>query len=138
MLLEAFPGLVVIDEAYQEFSRQDAKPWLREYHNLVILRTFSKALALAGMRIGYLMAAPEICAEVQKARLPYSVNLFSEIAVTMAVRQPELVKLAVKKFGAPAIAVAIDARDNRVTVDGWETNSSQTPNRKSEIVNRKS
>jgi phosphoribosylformimino-5-aminoimidazole carboxamide ribotide isomerase len=43
----------------------------------------------------------------------------------MAVRQPELVKLAVKIFGASAIAVAIDARDNRVAVEGWEKSSSR-------------
>ena len=42
-LLQVFPGLVVIDEAYHEFSRQDAKPLLHEFENVVILRTFSKA-----------------------------------------------------------------------------------------------
>lgn len=83
-LLRAFPGLVVIDEAYQEFSAQDAKPLLQEFENLIILRTFSKALALAGMRVGYMIAAPEICDEVRKARLPYSVNLFSETAILVA------------------------------------------------------
>ncbi len=97
-LLDAFPGLVVIDEAYFEFSRQDAKPLLREHENLVILRTFSKAMSLAGMRIGYLMAAPEICAEVKKARLPYSVSLFSEMAVTVALEEIDLLSAAVREI----------------------------------------
>lgn len=97
-LLNAFPGLVVIDEAYFEFSRQDAKPLLREHENLVILRTFSKAMSLAGMRIGYLMAAPEICAQVKKARLPYSVSLFSEMAVTVALEEMELLNAAVREI----------------------------------------
>lgn len=98
MLLDVFPGLVVIDEAYHEFSRQDAKPLLREHDNLVILRTFSKAMSLAGMRIGYLMAAPEICAEVKKARLPYSVSLFSEIAVAAALEEIDLLNSAVREI----------------------------------------
>jgi histidinol-phosphate aminotransferase len=104
MLLDAFPGLVVIDEAYHEFSRVDAKPLLREHDNLVILRTFSKAMALAGMRVGYLMAAPEICTEVKKARLPYSVNLFSETAVTVALEEIELLNSVVREI--------LEQRDN--------------------------
>ncbi len=86
-VLRQFPGLVVIDEAYQEFSRQDAKPLLREFENLVILRTFSKAMAMAALRVGYLMAAPEICVQVRKVRLPYSVNLFSELAAGLALEE---------------------------------------------------
>ncbi len=97
-LLQAFPGLVVIDEAYQEFSSQDAKPLLREFENLIILRTFSKALSLAGMRVGYMLAAPEICDEVRKARLPYSVNLFSETAVMVALDEIACLKEQVREI----------------------------------------
>lgn len=98
ILLNEFPGLVIIDEAYQEFSRQDAKPLLSEYQHLVIFRTFSKAMSLAGMRVGYMMAAPEICAEVKKARLPYSVNLFSEIAAALALDELNQLKKAVQEI----------------------------------------
>ncbi|MCG3119266.1 MAG: Histidinol-phosphate aminotransferase 2 [bacterium] len=98
ILLKAFPGLVIIDEAYHEFSSQDALPLLHEHENLVILRTFSKAMSLAGMRVGYLMAAPALCAEVQKARLPYSVNLFSEIAATLALEDNSLLQKAVAEI----------------------------------------
>ena len=87
VLLQNFPGLVLIDEAYHEFSRQDAKPLLREFENLAILRTFSKAMAMAALRVGYLMAAPDICAQVRKVRLPYSVNLFSEVAAELALEE---------------------------------------------------
>jgi histidinol-phosphate aminotransferase len=96
ILLKEFSGLVVIDEAYQEFSRQDAKPLLCTHENLVILRTFSKAMSLAGMRVGYLLAAPEICAEVKKARLPYSINLFSEVAATLALEEVHVLKKTVE------------------------------------------
>lgn len=98
ILLQAFPGAVIIDEAYHEFSRQDMLPLLREHENVIILRTFSKAMALAGMRVGYLMAAPAICAEVQKARLPYSVNLFSEIAATLALEEISLLQETVAQI----------------------------------------
>jgi histidinol-phosphate aminotransferase len=87
LLLEKFPGLIVIDEAYREFCRQDAGSLLREFENLAILRTFSKAMAMATLRVGYVMAAPEICAQVRKVRLPYSVNLFSELAAVLALEE---------------------------------------------------
>jgi histidinol-phosphate aminotransferase len=77
-------GLVVVDEAYHEFCGESAVPLLAEHRNLVVLRTFSKAMALAGLRVGYLLAAPELVREVVKARLPYSVNFFSQAAALAA------------------------------------------------------
>src|SRR6185369_15960734 len=50
------------------------------YPNLVVLRTFSKAMALAGLRVGYLLASPELTREIRKAILPYNLNLFSRTA----------------------------------------------------------
>jgi histidinol-phosphate aminotransferase len=73
-------GLVVIDEAYHEFAGRSAVPLLERRPNLVVLRTFSKAMALAGLRLGYLLASPELVREVNKARLPYNVNFFSQLA----------------------------------------------------------
>jgi len=82
-LCEDADGLVVVDEAYHEFSGQSVVPLLARHPNLVVLRTFSKAMALAGLRLGYLLASPEIVREVNKARLPYNLNFFSQ-AVAMA------------------------------------------------------
>src|SRR5207249_6230024 len=59
-LLSESVGLVVIDEAYHEFAPQSAVSLLRDYSNLIVLRTFSKAMALAGLRVGYLLASPEL------------------------------------------------------------------------------
>ena len=73
-------GLVIVDEAYHEFSGQSAVPLLADHGNLIVLRTFSKAMGGAGLRLGYLLAAPEIVREVNKARLPYNLNFFSEAA----------------------------------------------------------
>jgi histidinol-phosphate aminotransferase len=77
-------GLVVVDEAYHEFARASAVPLLAEHANLVVLRTFSKAMGMAGLRVGYLLAAPELVREINKARLPYNLNVFSQLAALAA------------------------------------------------------
>lgn len=83
-LLGASPGLVVVDEAYFEFSKQSAVPLISHHSNLVVLRTFSKAMAMAALRIGYLLAAPELVREVTKAILPYNLDLVSQTAAEVA------------------------------------------------------
>jgi histidinol-phosphate aminotransferase len=84
-LLEASDGLVAVDEAYFEFSEQTAVPLLQEYRNLIVFRTFSKAMALAALRVGYLLAAPEVAREIGKAVLPYNLNLVSQTMAEVAV-----------------------------------------------------
>lgn len=79
-----FPGLVVVDEAYAEFAAQDFRPLLQKYENLILLRTFSKAMAMANCRVGYLMAHPDIVREIRKAALPYNINVFAEAAALVA------------------------------------------------------
>ncbi len=73
-------GLVVIDEAYQEFSETTTVELLGDYRNLAVLRTFSKAFSLAGLRVGYLLADAEVIENINKVRLPYNVNVFSQAA----------------------------------------------------------
>lgn len=84
-LLKNAAGLVLLDEAYHEFSGQTAFRYLKEYRNLVVLRTFSKAMAMAGLRFGYMMAHPEIAREVYKAKLPYNVNIFTLAAAEIII-----------------------------------------------------
>lgn len=84
-LLETTGGVVVIDEAYFEFSGRTVAPLLERHRNLAVFRTFSKAMALAGLRVGYLLAAPELAREVSKAVLPYNLNAFSQTAAEVAV-----------------------------------------------------
>ena len=88
-ILDAAPGLVVIDEAYHEFAGHSAVPLLHDYDNLVVLRTFSKAMALASLRLGYLLAAPELVTEIRKAVLPYNLNAFSQAAAEVALEMYE-------------------------------------------------
>jgi histidinol-phosphate aminotransferase len=70
-LVEAAPGIVLIDEAYVEFSGISAADLARTRHNVLVTRTFSKAFGLAGMRVGYAMGHPALVTEVEKARGPY-------------------------------------------------------------------
>jgi histidinol-phosphate aminotransferase len=85
-ILSRSDTLAIIDEAYYEFS---GKTFIGEFGrcpNLIITRTFSKAYGLAGLRIGYLIAHPEIVYEINKVRLPYNLNRFSEMAATLLLK----------------------------------------------------
>jgi len=84
-LLRLSRGLVVVDEAYHEFAGHSVVPLLHEHENLIVLRTFSKAMAYAALRLGYLLAAPDLTREIRKAVLPYSVNLIAQIAAEVAI-----------------------------------------------------
>lgn len=83
-VLDATDALVMVDEAYFEFSRMTMRPYLAQHKNLVILRTFSKAFSLAGVRLGYVLGDPEVITELIKVRQPYSVDAVSQ-AVAEAV-----------------------------------------------------
>ena len=87
-------GIVVVDEAYGEFRRSgtpSALELLPEHRNLVVSRTMSKAFALAGARVGYLAAAPEICDAIRVVRLPYHLSAVTQAVALAALRHaPEL------------------------------------------------
>jgi histidinol-phosphate/aromatic aminotransferase/cobyric acid decarboxylase-like protein len=92
-----------VDEAYHEFAGPDAGgvvPLLREHANLVVLRTFSKAMGMAGLRVGYLLADPDLVREVNKARLPYNLNFFSQAAALAALARPEALRANVERLVA--------------------------------------
>lgn len=91
-LLRATRGVVFLDEAYHEFSGQTALHLLPKYPNLIVLRTFSKAMSMAGLRFGYLMAHPEIAKEIHKAKLPYNVNVFTLAAAELVLERPNIMK----------------------------------------------
>src|SRR5213593_2984349 len=73
-LLAETTALIVMDEAYQDFGGPTAVPLLKDEPRLVVLRTFSKAMSLAGLRFGYALAHPAVAAEIAKAKLPYNVG----------------------------------------------------------------
>lgn len=77
-------ALVVVDEAYAEFGGQSALPLVRSHPNVVVVRTFSKAFALAGARIGYCLASPEIVQDLRRVRLPYHLSAITQAAGLVA------------------------------------------------------
>jgi len=83
-LLNNTQALVVIDEAYAEFSGQTALPLLSKYSNLAILRTFSKAFSLAGLRAGYLLASKEVIGDLLKVKLFFNFNKLSQFITKVA------------------------------------------------------
>lgn len=73
-------GVLIVDEAYYEFYGHSAQSLLDKYDNIVVIRTFSKAFALAGLRLGYMLAKPDAAVHIEKAKLPFSVGVFQQIA----------------------------------------------------------
>jgi len=91
-------SIVVIDEAYFEFHGLTAQQLLNKYENLLVLRTFSKAFGLAGIRLGYLLAQPEIARQIVKAKLPFSVGIFQQVAGDYLLNKRRFVKIVVDKI----------------------------------------
>jgi histidinol-phosphate aminotransferase len=79
-------ALVIVDEAYVEFGGRTALPLVASHPNVVVVRTFSKAFALAGARIGYALAAPEVLDDLERVRLPYHVSALTQAAGIVAIR----------------------------------------------------
>jgi histidinol-phosphate aminotransferase len=76
-------GIAVVDEAYEPFAQQSFMGRLPEFDNLVVMRTVSK-LGLAGIRLGYMSAAPKLLEQFDKVRPPYNVNVLTQVAAEFA------------------------------------------------------
>lgn len=92
--------LVVLDEAYYEYGRElgcpDATAWLAECPNLVVLRTFSKAHGLAGLRVGYALSSPEVAEVLNRIRQPFNVNSIALAAASAALDDDEHIQRSVQ------------------------------------------
>ena len=93
-------ALVVVDEAYQDFGGPTAVPLLGQHARLVVLRTFSKAMSLAGLRFGYALAHPAVAREIAKAKLPYNVNRMTLLAAEAALEAPQVFEESVRRVRA--------------------------------------
>jgi len=92
-LLNAFEGIVVLDEAYIDFSSQGSfSGFLSEFPNLVILQTFSKAWGSAAIRLGMAFASVEIIAVLNKIKYPYNINILTQKQALKAIREADQVK----------------------------------------------
>jgi histidinol-phosphate aminotransferase len=88
-ILKRFSGFVLLDEAYYEFWGHSGLQLLKDYPRLLITRTFSKAMGMAGLRVGYMLAHPALAEQISKAKLPYNVNQFSLTAAEVALENIE-------------------------------------------------
>jgi histidinol-phosphate aminotransferase len=88
-LASASDALVIVDEAYVEFGGETALPLVAEHPNVAVVRTFSKAFALAGARIGYALASPEVVGDLQRVRLPYHLSALTQAAGLTALRHED-------------------------------------------------
>ena len=87
----AAPELVVVDEAYFEFCGVSMVPYLAEHPNVLVTRTLSKAFRLAGVRLGYGIASPEMLESLRRVRMPYAQSSFTQLAATIVLRHREKV-----------------------------------------------
>lgn len=92
-ILRAAPAtLVLVDEAYFDYSDATVLPWIRRYPNLVVTRTFSKAHGLAALRLGLIFARRELVAWMRRAQPVFPVNSLALIAALESTRNPEAVR----------------------------------------------
>lgn len=88
-IIEAAPGLVVVDEAYYAFARDSFIPQLGQYNNLLVMRTFSK-LGMAGLRLGFLAGPAVWLGELEKLRLPYNVGVLPQVVASALLAHHEV------------------------------------------------
>ena len=91
-ILRETEALVVVDEAYVQFSGFSAVSLLKRYERLVVLQTFSKAMGAAGLRFGYALLSPALARQLSKVKLPYSVNIFTLIAAEVFIERWDSLK----------------------------------------------
>jgi histidinol-phosphate aminotransferase len=92
ILRAASRTLVLVDEAYFDFSGLTILPWIRQYSNLLVARTFSKAAGLAALRLGCLFAKPEILSVMRRACTPYPVNTAALVAAEASIRDARFLR----------------------------------------------
>ncbi|MCL5947496.1 MAG: histidinol-phosphate transaminase [Chloroflexi bacterium] len=90
--------LVVVDEAYWEFSQESVADLVATHENLVVMRTFSKWAGLAGLRVGYLIAAPSLLQHLWKIKQPYNVNTAAQVAARAAIADLEHIQQTVARI----------------------------------------
>ncbi|PIR16411.1 MAG: histidinol-phosphate transaminase, partial [Elusimicrobia bacterium CG11_big_fil_rev_8_21_14_0_20_64_6] len=113
-LLAAVPktALVVLDEAYFQYAAsipgypRSLPDLVRKHDNLVVIRTFSKAYGLAGLRVGYAVADPELTGWLDRIRMPFNVNLPAQRACLEAIKDAAFVKRAVAGNDSQRVVVA--------------------------------
>ena len=100
-------GFVVVDEAYVEFTEEESAYNLMDrYPNIILVRTFSKAFGLAGLRLGYLIGHPVVIGEFMKSRLPFMINKMAETVALSLLNNPGIVSDRVAEMKRACTEVA--------------------------------
>jgi histidinol-phosphate aminotransferase len=115
-------GLVVIDQAYIEFGGTDLSELVRERQNTVVLRTFSKAFALAGVRVGYILAPPELAPRLDAVRPPASIGVHAAALAEIALRNLDEMRERVRATCAERDRIGAELRAAGRTVSPSCTN----------------
>lgn len=110
----ALPALVVVDEAYVEFSGGTVAHLLPRFPNLVVVRTFSKWAGLAGLRVGYSLSSPELASRMMAIKQPYNVNVAADVAARTAIQHRGVLKETVR-----LIVAERDRMARLVAALGW-------------------
>lgn len=97
-IAEELAGILVVDEAYGEFSSDSMTYLVNQHPNLIVTRTFSKAFGLAGARLGYMVAGQQICREVSKVVSPYHLNSLTAIAGETILEYEDMVRERVEEI----------------------------------------
>ncbi len=111
--LQDFKGLVVLDEAYAEFAGVDHSAWLKEFPNLILLRTLSKAWGMAGIRLGYALAHPAVVESLDRVRMPYALSESTQGLALSALEKPLQMEGRVQRImeARDELALALAALD---------------------------
>ena len=91
-IARATRSLVVIDEAYREFSGVDLRPLLDRHPNLVLMRTLSKAYRIAALRVGYLLGSAPVLSMIERGKPPHSIDLLGQIAGEVIFENPTFIR----------------------------------------------
>jgi len=121
-VLATFRGLLVIDEAYAPFARENAASLVARYPNVVVVRTFSKAYALAGIRVGYSLAPAAVTDILDRVRDSYNVSRLSQIAAIAAIEDQPYYQAVIGKVVATRDRFVADLNGRR----RWRTCDSQS------------
>jgi histidinol-phosphate aminotransferase len=119
--LSGFNGLFVVDEAYAPFAREDATPLLARHPHLVVVRTLSKAYALAGIRVGYALAHPAVIEVLDRVRDSYNVDRLSQAAALAAIVDQSYYAGVIARVKVTRDAFVRDLLNRRA----WKTYDSQ-------------
>lgn len=120
-VLESYRGLLVVDEAYAPFAAEDALPLLARHPNVVVVRTLSKAYALAGLRVGYAVGDAGVVDVLDRVRDSYNVNRLSQAAALAALGDPAYYDGVLARVKATRDRFVADLTARR----GWFTYPSQ-------------